>query len=136
MHGDLTGVSWFAQIRRHEKIFLTCNQSNILIDDNMEACLCDFGLSTTLTEFRGSQHHTSTVGGSLRWMDISFIPKYNDLEKGNIPICVTERSDIYSFGSIMLQVAMLLLLDHWHFSSPRRKGPDWSCTLLRYKDRD
>ncbi|KAF9232252.1 kinase-like domain-containing protein, partial [Melanogaster broomeanus] len=86
VHGDLSGV-----------------RSNVLIDDKGRACITDFGLSMLLTELGGSTFATSVqAGGTLRWA----APENLHLNTAeNIPkVSPTTRSDIYSFGRIMLQV--------------------------------
>ncbi|RDB14785.1 Serine/threonine-protein kinase STY46 [Hypsizygus marmoreus] len=79
VHGDLTG-------------------SNILIKDDGKACLCDFGLSTIVAEVQGAAFFTSTIGGAVRWAD-ALLYRLNSEE----PV-VSTWSDIYSFGSVMLEV--------------------------------
>jgi serine/threonine protein kinase len=79
-------------------------QSNILIDANGTASLCDFGLSTILAEFHGTSLFTSTISGSVRWT----APELYEVTDGTIAIGLTTQSDIYSFGSVMLQVSVYL----------------------------
>jgi len=81
IHGDLTG-------------------SNILVDSKGRACLCDFGLSTILAEFHGTSYFTSTISGSVRWA----APELYRIKDGVIAIGLSTGSDIYSFGSVMLQI--------------------------------
>jgi len=80
IHGDLTG-------------------SNILIDAGGKAQLSDFGLSKIMADFTNSIYFTSTVGGSVRWAAL-------ELHRGDAegPPTLTFECDIYSFGSIVLQV--------------------------------
>ncbi|KAF9238135.1 kinase-like domain-containing protein, partial [Melanogaster broomeanus] len=95
VHGDLSG-------------------SNVLIDDNGRACIADFGLSVLLTELGGSTFATSIqAGGTLRWaapenfyLDLQFSGDREDVPK----VYPTTRSDIYSFGRVMLQVRHYLTL--------------------------
>jgi len=99
IHGDLTGVSHLCQIiwsSLHSVI-----QSNILITDEGKACLCDFGLSS-ITEFQGTSYLASTIGGNVRWTAPEL---FHINEDGSIPP-VTSHSDIYSFGSVMLEVQL------------------------------
>ncbi|KAG5651731.1 hypothetical protein H0H81_007669 [Sphagnurus paluster] len=92
IHGDLTG-------------------SNVLITDGAKACLCDFGLSSIIAEFQGASLFTSTIGGAVRWADALFYrlnsesSEDSDESDGNheTPV-VSTASDIYSFGSVMLEV--------------------------------
>jgi hypothetical protein len=88
VHGDLTG-------------------SNILIDDEGKAKLCDFGLSTILVEFCPTSSLTSCIGGAVRWADASLYSISTDDdsdEAAQEPPALTTRSDIYSFGSVTLEI--------------------------------
>lgn len=84
-------------------------QSNILISGEGKACLSDFGFSTLLAEFQGTSYFTSLIGGAVRWA----APEMYRIENDHIAPANT-LSDIYSFGSVMLQVSakteMLLCL--------------------------
>ncbi|KIM89876.1 hypothetical protein PILCRDRAFT_44473, partial [Piloderma croceum F 1598] len=72
---------------------------NILITDEGKACLCDFGLSS-ITEFQGTSYLASTIGGNVRWA----APELYRINEDNSVPPVTSHSDIYSFGSVMLEV--------------------------------
>ncbi|KAJ7325546.1 kinase-like protein [Mycena albidolilacea] len=87
VHGDLTG-------------------SNILIDDEGKAKLCDFGLSSIVVEFCGTSSLTSCIGGAVRWADPSLysLRADNSDEAAQEPPALTPRSDIYSFGSVTLEI--------------------------------
>ncbi|KIJ10915.1 hypothetical protein PAXINDRAFT_101856 [Paxillus involutus ATCC 200175] len=89
VHGDLSG-------------------SNVLIGANGRACIADFGLSTLLTAFGGSTFgSTSPAAGTLRWTapELLYLNVEPSGDEENIPrVPPTPRSDIYSFGAIMLQV--------------------------------
>ncbi|KAG2347902.1 kinase-like protein [Suillus weaverae] len=82
VHGDLTG-------------------NNILIGNDRTAYLADFGLSGTLTQLPGMTYleKMSCHPGALRWT----APELFSAEEA--ASAITTRSDIYSFGSIMLQVS-------------------------------
>ncbi|KAJ7731934.1 TKL/TKL-ccin protein kinase [Mycena maculata] len=85
VHGDLTG-------------------SNILIDDEHKVQLCDFGLSTIVVEICGTSSLTSCIGGAVRWADASLYSlSTEDGEEQPTP-AITTRSDIYSFGSVTLEI--------------------------------
>ncbi|KAG1870681.1 kinase-like domain-containing protein [Suillus subalutaceus] len=81
IHGDLTG-------------------NNILISSDRTACIADFGLSGTLTRLPGMTYLAMMNGhpGALRWS----APELFSAEES--AAVVTIQSDIYSFGSVMLQV--------------------------------
>ncbi|KAF9238963.1 kinase-like domain-containing protein, partial [Melanogaster broomeanus] len=87
VHGDLSG-------------------SNVLIDDKGRARITDFGLSMVLTELEGSTFATSVqTGGTLRWAAPENLHLNLSGDRENVPkISPTTRSDIYSFGRVMLQV--------------------------------
>ncbi|KAG2342711.1 kinase-like protein, partial [Suillus weaverae] len=80
VHGDLTG-------------------SNVLIDGNGRACLADFGLSTIIQEFIGTSYFTSSIRGNVRWVAAELCEISEDDE-----LSLSTECDIYSFGSITLQV--------------------------------
>ncbi|KAJ7743325.1 kinase-like protein [Mycena metata] len=102
VHGDLTG-------------------SNILIDDQHHARLCDFGLSSIVVEFCGTTGLTSCIGGAVRWADAALysisssedgldeargreIEGARARQSGVTEPVITTRSDIYSFGSVTLEI--------------------------------
>ncbi|KIJ07611.1 hypothetical protein PAXINDRAFT_102882 [Paxillus involutus ATCC 200175] len=87
IHGDLSG-------------------SNVLIDGNGRACISDFGLSTLLTKLGGSTYATSShVQGTLRWTAPELLDFQVPEDEENPPdVFPTPQSDVYSFGSIMLQI--------------------------------
>ncbi|KAG1850304.1 kinase-like domain-containing protein, partial [Suillus tomentosus] len=78
VHGDLTG-------------------SNVLIYGNGRACLADFGLSTILVEFIGTSYFTNSIRGNIRWAAA-------ELYEAPDNASLTTECDIYSFGSILLQI--------------------------------
>jgi serine/threonine protein kinase len=80
VHGDLTG-------------------SNVLIYADGRACLADFGLSTIVLEFVGTSYFTSSIRGNVRWVAAELCEAPEDNE-----ISLSTECDIYSFGSITLQV--------------------------------
>ncbi|KAJ8581452.1 kinase-like protein [Rhizopogon salebrosus TDB-379] len=82
VHGDLTG-------------------SNVLVHGNGRACLSDFGLSTIVLEFVGPSYLTSTMGGNIRWAAAELFEEPDDDEAA---VSLSTECDIYSFGSIFLQV--------------------------------
>ncbi|KIM78461.1 hypothetical protein PILCRDRAFT_90617 [Piloderma croceum F 1598] len=78
IHGDLTG-------------------SNVLIDSNEKARLSDFGMSTIIADCQGSNSFFSTtIGGAIRWSDVA-------LYRFEQAPALSIYTDLYSFGSVMLQ---------------------------------
>jgi serine/threonine protein kinase len=62
--------------------------------------LADFGLSNVVTETRGPSYVTSSIGGSVRWA----APEIFRFSQGSHVSTVTTHGDVYSYGSVMLQV--------------------------------
>lgn len=99
-HGELKAVSGTYQIgQTNLNGSADLNfQSNILIDDNEKALLCDFGLGS----INGVMNFTSAnVCGTCRWTapeimtppeDMPFVPS-------------TPASDVYSFAMTMIEVS-------------------------------
>ncbi|KAG6334650.1 hypothetical protein ID866_4446 [Astraeus odoratus] len=80
-HGDLTG-------------------NNVLIFDDGTACLADFGMSTALKELWGSAYFTESARGCFRWA----APELFQGDHERAMSCIGPACDVYSFGSIILQV--------------------------------
>ena len=66
----------------------------------------DFGLSTIKAEFEGTSYYSSTVGGALRWR----APELLAVSEHDVAPNLSTACDIYSYGSIMLQVRTTLNL--------------------------
>ncbi|KAG2743555.1 hypothetical protein P692DRAFT_201168508 [Suillus brevipes Sb2] len=75
-------------------------KTNVLIDSDGKACLADFGLSGTIKKLAGMTYlaRMSSHPGAVRWA----APELLFGEESNS--AATTLSDMYSFGSIMLQV--------------------------------
>ncbi|KAG1886578.1 kinase-like domain-containing protein [Suillus subluteus] len=80
VHGDITGA-------------------NILIDEGGRAKLIDFGLSTVVLPLLGQSHlaATSIHPGAIPYA----APELLSDDVGDLPL---EKTDIYSFGCVMLQI--------------------------------
>ena len=78
-------------------------QANILIESDGKARLVDFGLSTIKAVFEGTSYSLSTVGGAIRWRARELLHFTEDFT----PV-LTTACDIYSYGSVMLQVRTMM----------------------------
>lgn len=81
IHGDLSGF-------------------NVLIDDDGKARLTDFGLSALIPARMSQALLPTTLGGTLHWI----APEYLRADASDEPFELSQASDVYSFGGIMLQV--------------------------------
>ena len=91
---------FFLAIVSCSSFILRNEQSNVLVGGGERACIADFGLSTLLTQLSGSTFVTTQhVRGTMRWMAPELLDPADDS-----PATPTGHSDVYSFGSIMLQV--------------------------------
>ncbi|GLJ24919.1 hypothetical protein SUGI_0476720 [Cryptomeria japonica] len=66
--------------------------TNILLDDEMNACVADFGLARMTTE--GQSHLTTRIAGTHGYL----APEYALYGQ------LTDRSDVYSFGVVLLEI--------------------------------
>lgn len=83
--------------------------------ENGTACLSDFGLSGVVSDFFGSSTFSSTISGNIRWgaPELFALPENQD-GSINRP---SKEADVYSFGSIMLQVRIVLCIAaYWSIS--------------------
>ena len=101
IHGDLTGVRSYWPVCLGFKTQL-CPQSNILIDHDGTARLIDFGLSTIKPDFDVTSFDSSTIGGAVRWLAPELLPSTGKTR------VLSRPSDIYSLGSVILQVSLAL----------------------------
>ncbi|KAG2036693.1 kinase-like domain-containing protein [Suillus americanus] len=82
VHGDISGL-------------------NILVDHQGRAQLSDFGVMLLLAEIPTSAQPSGGIRSAVRWTD----PQLFEPQKGEIDPCIpTEQTDIYSIGSILLQL--------------------------------
>ncbi|CAH1436332.1 unnamed protein product [Lactuca virosa] len=76
--------------------------ANILLDDNMESKICDFGLSRLSPINQPDTHVRTRAAGTRFYMD----PVYN--ERGML----SKESDIYSFGVVMFEISSGMMAYH------------------------
>ena len=91
-------------------------QSNVLVQGNGQACLADFGLSTMVLGFTNPSYFTSSIRGNIRWAaaELFEVPDDDDDDdeeeeddEGATAVSLSIECDVYSFGSIALQVGNL-----------------------------
>eukprot|EP00897_Mesotaenium_endlicherianum_P008264 jgi/Mesen1/7466/ME000039S06685 len=80
----------------HEKnvIHRDFKAPNILLNDNLDAKLTDFGLAKTIDGDASKSHITTRIMGTLGYLD----PKY--METAHL----TKKSDVYAFGIFLLEL--------------------------------
>ncbi|KAG1738752.1 kinase-like domain-containing protein [Suillus lakei] len=82
VHGDISGF-------------------NILVDHHGRAQISDFGIMLLLAEIPTSAQPSGGIRSAVRWTD----PQLFEVQKSGINPCIpTEQTDIYSIGSILLQL--------------------------------
>ena len=75
----------------------------MLVDDDDNICLTDFGLAVFIREAQDSIGYGSTRGGNPRWLSPELIDPelFPDQDQSGRP---TFASDIYSFACVCIEV--------------------------------
>jgi len=78
--------------------------ANVLVSSDGVACLTDFGLSSLFENLTSSKclSDSGALDGSVRWMAIELVCSLGQQDDGFIRF--TPATDVYSFGSTMLEI--------------------------------
>ena len=80
-----------------------------MINDDGSACLCDFGLSNIVEDLVENNYYTSSLGGAVRWA----APELFQISAAQATLPkATVASDIYSYGSVVLEILSGLVPYH------------------------
>ncbi|XVF26887.1 hypothetical protein REPUB_Repub14bG0058500 [Reevesia pubescens] len=87
------GPEYLHNVCKPPIIHIDVNCTNILLNENLQAKLADFGLSKTFP-VEGSTHVSASIAGTPGYLD----PEYYISNR------LTEKSDVYSFGIVLLEI--------------------------------
>ncbi|CAO2825481.1 unnamed protein product [Amaranthus hypochondriacus] len=92
--GSARGIAYLHEDCHPRIIHRDIKSANILIDNNFEAKVADFGLAKIAQELELNTHVSTRVMGTFGYM----APEYASSGK------LTEKSDVFSFGVVLLEI--------------------------------
>lgn len=87
-----------------------------------------------MLEFIGTSYFTNSIKGNIRWAATELFEIPEGDEEGEASTLLSTECDIYSFGSIILQVGSLLSFVRMIHFAHASLGFDWQGTLLQCEE--